>query len=111
MIQFKVKSEVRGIERKLERARERAQRRLSMQVLKDSNYYIPKDTGALETSGIIDSTDREVSWNMNYAKRLYWNPQFNFSKDVNPNARGLWFEEAKAQKLNSWMQVVKDEYK
>lgn len=111
MIDFKVRSEFRGIELKLKRARERAQRRLSMQVLKDSNYYIPKDTGALETSGIIDSTDREVSWNMRYAKRLYWNPQFNFSKDVNPNARGLWFEEAKAQKLNSWMQVVKDEYK
>lgn len=106
-----VRCEFDGIRKKIKKGKNNAQKVLVEHVLKDSNYYIPKDTGALETSGTISSTGKQVIWNTPYARRLYWNPQFNFSKDVNPNARGLWFEEAKAQKLNSWMQVVKDEYK
>jgi hypothetical protein len=27
-----------------------------------------------------------------YARRLYYNPEYDFSKDENPNARGKWFE-------------------
>lgn len=28
-----------------------------------------------------------------YAQRLYYNPQFNFGKAFNPNAKGEWWEE------------------
>lgn len=28
-----------------------------------------------------------------YAKRLYYNPQYNFTKTFNPNAKGMWWEE------------------
>ena len=27
-----------------------------------------------------------------YARRLYYHPEYGFSKDENPNARGKWFE-------------------
>ena len=45
----------------------------------------------------------KVIWQTPYARRLFYNPQYNFSKDANPNARGLWAEHAKS--------VHKDKYK
>lgn len=84
------------------------QRNLSQQVLADSNFFIPKDTGELEQSSLIHS-DLEAGkliWNTPYAARLYWNPQYNFSTDVNPNASGLWFEVAKQNNMDSWTKFV-----
>lgn len=82
---------------------------LSQQVLSDSNYFIPKDEGILEQSSKIHSNFEkgELVWKTPYARRLYWNPQFNFSKDVNPHASGLWFEVAKAKNIDSWIELVK----
>ena len=105
-----VRCEFDGIRKKIKKGKSNAQKVLSEYVLKDSNYYIPKDTGALETSGTISSTGKQVIWNTPYARRLYWNPQFNFSKDVNPNARGLWFEHAKQSKSGDWAKIVIEEY-
>lgn len=28
-----------------------------------------------------------------YARRLYYHPEYNFSHDENPNAKGKWFED------------------
>lgn len=90
-----------------------AQMQLDQDVLKDSNYYIPKAIGTLEGSGIRASRigKGEVAWDTAYAKRLYYNPQYNFSKDKNPNARGLWFEAAKANKKSNWLSNAKKNYR
>ena len=83
-------------------------RNLSQQVLADSNYFIPKDTGELEQSSLIhsDFENGKLVWNTPYAARLYWNPQYNFSTDVNPHASGLWFEVAKQNNMDSWTRFV-----
>jgi len=85
---------------------------LDNDVLKDSNYFIPKDTGELERSSIRSSEigKGRLFWNTKYARRLYYNPQYNFSKDVSPNARGLWFEAAKSQKRPGWIRRLKQKY-
>jgi hypothetical protein len=85
-----------------------AQMALDQQVLKDANYFIPFYEGILRDSAINASSIGEgrIVWNTPYARRLYYNPQFNFSKDRNPNARGLWFESAKAQHKSSWIQLA-----
>lgn len=82
---------------------------VSSQVLKDSNYYIPKREGDLESSSHIhsDLEKGKLEWNTPYARRLYWNPEYNFSTDVNPNASGLWFERAKSTRLNVWNEIAK----
>lgn len=87
---------------------QQAQFALDNQVIKDSNYYIPLDTGALRDSAILASKvgKGSVVWNTKYARKLYYNPQFNFAQDKNPNARGLWFEAAKAQKKAEWVKIV-----
>lgn len=74
-------------------------------VLKDSNKYVPRDEDYLMKSGILHTKPGtgKVMWQMPYARRLYYNPQYNFSKDKNPNAQGLWYEAAKAQNRQHWI--------
>ncbi|PGH85771.1 minor capsid protein [Bacillus thuringiensis] len=109
MITIRVDVNTQGLEEKLHRAAEKAQFALDEQVLKDSNFYIPKDEGELERSSIRFSRPGTgyVEWHTPYARRLYYNPQYNFSTDKNPNAQGLWFEAAKARHLMDWKQIVK----
>ena len=103
---------IQGITQKAERAREKGQFALDQQILKDSNYFIPKDTGNLEASSLLATQfgTGEVVWNTPYARKLYYNPQYNFSKDSNPNAQGLWFETAKAIHAHDWTRIVQQIY-
>lgn len=113
MIRVNIRVDAPAIEGKVIEATQKAQFALDQQVLKDSNFYIPKDTGELERSGIRFSRPGEghIEWNTPYARRLYWNPQYEFSTDVNPNARGVWFEEAKARHVTDWARIVENEIK
>ncbi|WP_369350395.1 minor capsid protein [Streptococcus hillyeri] len=81
---------------------------LSNQIKKDSDKYIPAREWNLRDSGRV--TERSVSWHTPYARRLYYNPQYNFSKDKNPNAQGKWFEAAKTNQLGHWLDLTKKAY-
>lgn len=113
MIRVNIRVDAPAIEGKVMEATEKAQFALDQQVLKDSNFYIPKDTGELERSSIRFSRPGEghIEWNTPYARRLYYNPQYNFSKQPNPNSSGLWFEEAKARHVRDWARIVENEIK
>lgn len=89
----------------------RAQAAIDTQVIKDSNVFCPQAEGTLQSSAITASRVGQgfVAWATPYARRLYRNPQFNFSKDKNPNARGLWFEAAKAVHLKDWLALANRE--
>lgn len=41
-----------------------------------------------------NSKQGKVSLNIStpYARRMYFHPEYNFSKEENPNARGNWYE-------------------
>lgn len=90
---------------------EKAQVVLDEQVLKDSNYFIPKDTGQLEDSSIIASRigQGELIWDTKYARKVYYGVDINFHHDMNPNARALWFEAAKSQFLSDWVRIAGQE--
>ena len=113
MIKITVETDLSGAKSALEAKKKLAQYALTEQVVKDSNYYVPKQTGNLEGSSLANSNyqEGEAVWVTPYARRLYYNPGYKFSKDVNPNARGLWFEAAKAERSKNWERVVKETYK
>jgi len=100
------------LQQKAEVATYAAQMQLDQDVMKDSNYYIPKDTGNLEQSSVRASLIGEgtLYWDTPYAKKLYYNAR-NLSKDKNPNASNLWFEKAKASKKAGWLKAMKTQYK
>ncbi|QIW21329.1 minor capsid protein [Bacillus thuringiensis] len=113
MIKVNIKVDTAAIEQKVLSANKKAQFALDQQVLKDSNFYAPEDTGELIRSGVRFSQPGEghVEWSTPYSRRLYWNPQYSFSKDTNPNAQGLWFEAAKSAKLDDWVRIVEQKMK
>lgn len=86
---------------------------LDEQALKDSNRYAPEDVGDLIQSGIrnTDFGSGSLKWDTEYARKLYYNPQYQFSKDKNPMAGGLWFERAKAAKLPIWIRITNDAFR
>lgn len=113
MIKFDVGVDISGLSDELKEAFQYGQYVLDNQVLKDSNYFIPMDIRDLEKSGILHSKlgKGKITWKTPYAARLYYNPQYNFSKDMNPNAQGLWFEAAKARFVSNWETKVQDAVK
>jgi hypothetical protein len=60
---------------------------------------IPRDTGHLQNEGFIvdiSQVDKGLvrlghSSDVPYALRLYLHPEYNFNRDKNPNAQGMWF--------------------
>ncbi|EOP10450.1 minor capsid protein [Bacillus cereus] len=113
MIRVNVQSDTGMIESKVLEATQKAQFALDQQVLKDSNYFIPKDTGELERSSIRFSRPGEghIEWNVPYARKIYYGVNFSFSKDSNINSSALWFEEAKAKNVTDWAELVKNTIK
>lgn len=109
MIKMNVSVDLSNMKPNLQKQMKRMQVALDTQVLKDSNYYAPQTDGALITSSLIASQIGSgiLMWDMPYARRLYYNPQYNFSTDRNPNARGLWFEAAKAERISEWVAIMK----
>ena len=89
-----------------------AQRALDEQVLKDSNFYAPEDTGTLQDSAVMYTKigSGVIVWQTPYAKSLYNGVGFEFSKDKNPNACAKWFERAKAEKSKTWERVANNGY-
>lgn len=93
---------------KVDKAKRSAQMALDQQVLKDSNVFIPFDTGNLRNSSIQASRPGSgiIKWDTPYAARLFYHPEYNFSKDENPRARGRWFDAAKAEYGAQWPGVA-----
>ena len=60
---------------------------------------VPRDTGNLQNESMFvdcsESRQGKVSvvHSTPYARRLYYHPEYHFSKDENPNAKGHWFED------------------
>jgi len=60
---------------------------------------MPRDTGHLQNeSTFVDrsQSSKGVVYLVSstpYARRLYFHPEYNFTKTENPNAKGLWLED------------------
>lgn len=64
-----------------------------------TEQVIPFDTGNLQNvATYVDTKEAKqghiaIVHDTPYATRLYYNPQYNFNKTFNPNARGEWWNE------------------
>ena len=107
-IDARVEIDLKGIRKKAGNGHKAAQYAVDNQALKDSNEYIPADQWILRNSSLSNSKigDGELIWKTPYARKLYYNPQYDFSTDKNPKAQGLWFEAAKAQNKQDWVEIA-----
>lgn len=109
MLRMKINIDLRGPKKYIIESKKKMKLALFEQVRKDSNFFIPKRYGILEGSSERFSSlkNMEIIWKTPYARRLYYNPQYKFRKDVNPNAAGLWFERARVTFGKDWEMVAK----
>lgn len=109
----KVKTDFSGAFKKVKAKAERTQMILDQQIVKDSNFYAPFADGLLIGSSLIASEfgKGKLVWDTPYARKLYWNPEYNFSTDKNSKAGGKWFERAKSEHLSEWLQIAQSEVK
>lgn len=75
----------------------RVQQFIDSECLRLCEGKIPKDTGALIQSGIINTQvgSGQVKWRTPYARRLYYHPEYNF--DQSPERGAYWFDRMKTQ--------------
>lgn len=73
------------------------QRFIDSECLRLSERKVPKDTGALIQSGIINTRigSGQVCWRTPYARRLYYHPEYHF--DQSPERGAYWFDRMKTQ--------------
>ena len=97
---------------RLEGVIEKRQMKLDSEVLKDSNYFCPKNTSIMHDSGIINTVlgSGVVQWKTDYVRKQYYlgekvSPsQIKYSH--NKNAQPKWFEAAKARHLKKWEKIA-----
>ena len=87
---------------------ESAQGYLDNLIIRDSNYFCPKETSVLQKSAIINTTMGSglLIWQTPYARKQYYGEQLDHSKQRNPNACARWFEAAKARWYSKWVRFV-----
>lgn len=106
-----LKSVMKQIEKATNELYEEAQNKgvwaVTSEALKDSNKYIPFDTGHLLRSGTFGTTftTGKIEYNAPYGRRLYYNPTFNFSKDTNPQASAYWFEKGTRSNIQKYRKI------
>jgi hypothetical protein len=79
---------------------------------KDIMPYVPFRTGTLAQSPAFGMPfgNGILIWRTPYARRLYYNPQYNFTgADLIPARGGRWVERAKNDKMNIWEAALQRE--
>lgn len=83
----------------LEKAQKQALEMTAQAMLSDmvASAIVPKDTGEMERSGFVDTSNLDtmqvaIVFDTPYARRLYWHPEYSFRTDKNENAQGLWMQ-------------------
>lgn len=84
----------------LDKAKKQALEMTAEAILSDIRLsaVTPKETGELERSGFVDSSQLDkfvtsIIFDTSYARRLYWHPELNFRTDKNRNAQGEWMQQ------------------
>lgn len=75
---------------------------------------VPFDNGDLSGSGTVEpAVDAEegagIVFDTPYAKRLHEHPEYNFSKDSNPNAQGKYLEDAVVKNKKELGDIIRNE--
>lgn len=69
---------------------------------------VPKEVGTLEESVAtgVENGKGFVSYNTPYARRLYYNPDYDFRDDKNQFAQGRWMDDFIHGEKKKWLTVT-----
>lgn len=104
---FEIQVDMRDVVMDVENAKNKAQYNFVNQVRSDIRPYVPFLDGGLSNSSYLSNDNTSIIYAMPYAARLYYNPQFNFTKTHHPLAGGEWDVRAAADHMGTWEHVAK----
>ena len=109
---LEVKFDTGAIQKRVAEEIEEKQRILDARVLRDSNLFVPVDTGALRNSSTLHTQIGSglVVWQVPYAARQYYEWQGIRGHNRNPRATSKWFETAKAKYEAEWLEAIGAEH-
>ena len=95
--------------RRLKSCRKMAQIALCNVIIRDTDPFVPFDTG-MTAGSVMDASDKEnglIIYDTPYARKIYYGDAIHFHKDHHALATARWFEHAKAENLETWLEVAK----
>lgn len=78
-------------------------------MLKDSDRYVPHDTGATREEAMLKLKDSMVVWSNEYVEWIYWGINFRFQKVHNQEAQAMWADEAAKKFGDKWAEEYTNE--
>lgn len=105
MARVRVIPDMPRIRAKIKKASDKAREVISIEFLKDANYYARKDTGRLIADSIVSSDTKagDIIWAVVYARKMFYvgTPR----TDKNPHARLQWAEVAKVENIKRYQEI------
>lgn len=80
-------------------------------VLKDTEPYVPYNTGELSDSEVIDEDSLSIVWDAEHAEYVYDMPKStDFNRTTHDKATSKWVDEALASYKNKWVGDLKKNF-
>lgn len=110
-VKVKVTFNMNAVEERLLKQHKKAQYEMSIQALKDCNYYCKQDQDGLIDSSIIhsDLENGVLKWQTPYAKKQYYLD--NTRTDKNTNAQKMWAHKAASVHQKDWLLIYDKTFK
>lgn len=103
-VRVKVTKDLKGIPVRVSQMTKRGQYALANQVHADSNIYAPFLSGDLRNQSYVTNDNKEVIWNVPYARPQYYNYGARFTT---PGTGPKWDSKALALHRASWLRITK----
>lgn len=107
------KLDTTGIKNQLLAKKNRARQIVKNQVVKDTDPYVPFDTGKTAETGRNSSTsdDEYIRYTTDYSRIIYYDEDRVYSKRKHSLAIAKWFDVSKAVNKSKWIKTAKKAFK
>lgn len=88
---------------------DKARKELCDEIIKDTEEFVPYDTGYLSSSATVLNNGRNISYTADYAEYVNNMPESNnFDKSVHGKATSNWFEASMILNRDKWLSNFKE---
>src|SRR5690625_2261155 len=98
-----IKKNLKGVTKRVNQMTKLGQYALANQVHADSNNYVPFLSGDLRNQSSVSSDNKQITWNVPYARRQYYNVGAKFTT---PGTGPKWDKKAKSIHGKSWERIT-----
>lgn len=103
-----------SIKKSIENTKEKAYMTLKDNVIRDTDPYVPfsnMDHTHLRQTPDMNKESKQVIYDTEYAKHVYYGTSMNFDKSRHPKATAKWFEKSKKANIKKWIKSVEDVFR